>query len=113
MLASAEGRSDVAVAAALGTTRATAGKWRRRFLRAGCAGLLDELRPGAQRKVSDDAVEQVPVRTLESLPRGATQWSRRSMASASGLSPSTIGRIWRAFGLTPHGSEHFKLSTDP
>ena len=77
------------------------------------AGLLDEPRPGAPRKVSDDAVERVVVRTLESLPRGATHWSRRSMARASGLSPLTIGRIWRTFGLKPHRSEHFKLSTDP
>lgn len=96
MLASAEGRSDLTGAGRLGITRATAGKCRWRFVRAGCAGLLDE-----PRKVSDNAVEQVLARTLESLPRGATQWSRRSMASAWGLSPSTIGRIWRAFGLRP------------
>ena len=113
VLRSAQGGSDVAVASELGVTRATGGKWRRRFLRAGCAGLLDEPRPGAPRKVSDDAVERVVVRTLESLPRGATHWSRRSMACASGPSPSTIGRIWRAFGLKPHRSEHFKRSTDP
>ena len=113
VLRSARGGSDVALASELGVTRATVGKWRRRFLRAGCAGLLDEPRPGTPRKVSDEAVERVVVRTLESLPRGATHWSRRSMARASGLSPSTIGRIWRTFGLKPHRSEHFKLSTDP
>ena len=113
VLRSARGGSDVAVAGELGVTRATVGKWRRRFLRAGCEGLLDEPRPGTPRKVSDAAVERVVVRTLESLPRGATHWSRRSMARASGLSPSMVGRIWRTFGLKPHRSEHFKLSTDP
>ncbi len=85
ILQSAEGNSDQAVASALGTTRATVGKWRRRFLHKGCDGLLDEPRPGAPRSVSDEDVERVVVRTLESLPRGATQWSRQSMARACGL----------------------------
>ena len=70
-----------------GGERATVDQRRRRFLRAGCAGLLDEPRPGTPRKVSDEAVERVVVRTRESLPRGATHWSPRSMARASGLSP--------------------------
>ena len=113
VLRSAPGGSDVAVASAIGVTRATVGKWRRRFLRAGCDGLLDEHRPGTPRQVSDEAVERVVARTLESLPRGSTHWSRRSMARVSGLSPSMVGRIWRTFGLKPHRSEHFKLSTDP
>ena len=72
VLQSAAGRSDQAVAHALGTTRATVGKWRRRFLRNGCDGLLDEPRPGAPRRVSDEDVERVVVRTLETTPRGAT-----------------------------------------
>ena len=113
VLASADGKSDQAVAKALGTTRATVGKWRKRFLRDGCDGLLDEPRPGAPRTVSDADVERVVVATLESLPRGATQWSTRSMAGKCGLSFATVGRIWRAFGLKPHRSETFKLSRDP
>ena len=113
VLQCAQGESDLTVAAALGTTRATVGKWRRRFLRDGCDGLLDEPRPGTPRTVSDADVERVVTRTLESLPRGATQWSTRSMAQASGLSRATISRIWRAFGLKPHRTETFKLSQDP
>ena len=113
VLESASGTSDQAVASALGTTRATVGKWRQRFLRAGCDGLLDEPRPGAPRTVSDADVERVVVDTLESLPRGATHWSTRSMARKSGLSFATVGRIWRAFGLQPHRSETFKLSKEP
>ena len=76
-------------------------------------GLTDEPRPGAPCRITDAQVEDVVVRTLESTPRGATHWSTRSMARASGLSHATIGRIWRAFGLQPHRTETFKLSPDP
>ena len=113
VLESASGKSDQAVASTLGITRATVGKWRKRFLSDGCDGLLDEPRPGAPRTVSDEDVERVVTRTLETLPRAATQWSTRSMAKECGLSFATVGRIWRAFGLKPHRSETFKLSADP
>ena len=83
-LKSAEELSGQQVADMLHTTRATVGKWRCRFLEDGCDGLLDERRPGAPRTVSDDDVELVVVRTLETLPRGATQWGRESMATAAG-----------------------------
>jgi transposase len=76
-------------------------------------GLLDEPRPGAPRKITDDAVEAVITQTLETMPRGATHWSTRQMARQVGLSHATIGRIWRAFGLQPHRTEHFQLSKDP
>ena len=113
VLASATGKSDLAVAAELGTTRVTVGKWRRRFLQSGCDGLLDEARPGAPRTVSDADVERVVTTTLESMPRDATHWSTRSMARMCGLSAATVGRIWRAFALQPHRCETFKLSKDP
>ncbi len=113
LLQSAQGRSDQQVADSLPTTRVTVGKWRRRFLEHGCDGLLDKPRSGAPRTVTDADGEQVVVRTLQTRPRGATQWSRKWMAQASGLSPSTIGRIGRAFGLQPHRSETCKLSQDP
>ena len=113
ILESATGRSDQAVAGKLNTTRATVGKWRRRFLEKGCDGLLDEPRPGTPRSVGDDDVEDVVIRTLETKPRGATQWSTRSMAKACGLSSATVSRIWRAFALQPQRSETFKLSRDP
>ena len=107
------GKSDLEVAEELGTTRATVSKWRRRFLLDGCDGLLDEPRPGAPRKIGDDAVERVVVKTLESLPRDATHWSARSMPKECGLSAATVSRIWRAFCLKPHRYETFKLSRDP
>ena len=76
-------------------------------------GLADEPRPGAPRKITDEQVEDVVVATLEQTPKDATHWSRASMAAESGLSKSTVGRIWRAFGLKPHLVDTFKLSNDP
>ncbi len=105
--------SNQAVAARLGVNQATVGKWRRRFVADRLDGLFDEDRPGAPRTVSDDMVEAVVVKTLEEKPADATHWSTRSMAKATGMSATTVGRIWRAFELKPHRSESFKLSTDP
>ena len=113
VLTCAEGGSDTEIAARLGVFRNTVGKWRRRYLERGTDGLLDEPRPGAPRKIGDADVERVIARTLETKPRDATHWSKRSMAAATGISQSSIGRIWRAFGLQPHRVETFKLSRDP
>jgi transposase len=89
------------------------GKWRSRFLERRLDGLVDEPRPGAPRTITDEKVEEVVVETLEKTPKDATHWSRASMAKASGLSRSTVGRIWKAFHLKPHLTETFKLSSDP
>jgi transposase len=108
-----QGLSNRDVAAQLSVHERTVYHWRRRFMRDRLDGLQDEPRCGAPRKVMDDRVEQVVVDTLQSTPRGQTHWSRATMAKHSGLSRSTIGRIWRAFGLKPHRSDTFKLSPDP
>ena len=113
VLACQQDRPDGEVAQELRITRATVGKWRRRFQRARLDGLLDEPRPGAPRTISDAVVEQVIAKTLHEKPRSATHWSSRTMAKSSGLSQSAVVRIWRAFGLQPHRAETFKLSTDP
>ena len=113
ILRSATGRSNRQIAAELGITSQTAGKWRRRYIQRGLAGLLDEPRSGAPRRISDEQIEAVVVKTLESTPRDATHWSTRGMAQATGLSDTTVLRIWRAFGLQPHRTETFKLSPDP
>lgn len=109
----AQGQDNKVVARRLRLTAGTVGKWRARFLRDRLDGLYDEPRPGVPRAVSDAQVEQVVIRTLETTPRGATHWSVRDMARATGLSRMTISRIWHAFGLQPHRSETFKLSPDP
>jgi transposase len=113
VLACADGKSNTVVARELGIGRATASKWRARFVADRLDGLHDEPRPGAPRTIGDDAVESVVVKTLEETPLDATHWSTRSMAKATGMSQSAVSRIWRAFGLKPHLIETFKLSPDP
>ncbi|HET7146478.1 MAG TPA: IS630 family transposase [Gaiellaceae bacterium] len=113
VLAAAEGRASKEIAAELGCNHNTVSKWRGRFARRRLDGLHDEPRPGKPRSISDADVERVIVKTLEEQPKGATHWSTRSMAAATGMSQSAVSRIWRAFGLKPHRSESFKLSPDP
>ncbi len=113
VLACADEPSNKVVAQRLGVCAATVGTWRNRFVARRLEGLADEPRPGAPRKVTDEVVERVVTRTLETKPAHATHWSTRGMATASGLSQSTVGRIWRAFGLKPHRADTFKLSADP
>jgi transposase len=113
VLACADGLTNRAVAERRGITPHTVGKWRARFLADRLEGLADEPRPGAPRTVTDAQVEDVIARTLEGKPDNATHWSTRLMAPAAGVSQSAVVRIWHAFGLKPHLSETFKLSSDP
>lgn len=113
VLACADGADNKSVAAQLGCAQATVGKWRRRFVELRLEGLQDEPRPGRPPSVAIGQVEDVIVATLESTPRNATHWSRAKMAERTGLSKSTIGRIWKAFDLKPHRADTFKLSNDP
>ncbi len=113
VLACAAGATNQEVAVELGLHQATVDKWRGRFVAQRLDGLHDEPRPGAPRKITDEHVERVIVKTLEETPVGATHWSTRSMATASGLNQTAVSRIWRAFGLKPHLAESFKLSPDP
>ncbi len=113
ILRCADGAPSKSVASELGLHEHTVGKWRRRFLKDRVEGLLDEARPGRPRTIDDDQIAAVIERTLRSTPKDATHWSIRSMATQSGFSHTTIRRIWNAFGLQPHRSETFKLSSDP
>ena len=113
VLACADGSTNTEVAARLGVNKVTVGKWRARFVERRLAALSDEPRPGQPRRIGDEQVEAVIVKTLESTPRNATHWSTRSMAAATGLNQTAVSRIWQAFGLRPHRQQTFKLSTDP
>ncbi len=113
VLGCAEGLSNKDVAAREQVTAVTVGKWRSRFVESRLDGLVDDPRPGRPTSVTAEQVEDVVVSTLESTPANATHWSRAKMAQRSGLSSSTIGRIWKAFELKPHRADGFKLSTDP
>jgi transposase len=113
ILRSADGLNNCRIARVVGVTRETVRKWRGRFVRHRLDGLDDEPRCGTPRKIGDKRIEDIVTKTLESKPKDATHWSTRGMAKASGVSASTVHRIWRAFSLQPHRAETFKLSTDP
>jgi transposase len=113
VLAAAEGLTNLQIAERVGVSRPTVTKWRNRFAEQRLAGLSDEPRPGRPRTITDEQVEEVIVRTLETTPKDATHWSTRSMAKQVGLTQNAVLRIWHAYGLQPHRQETFKLSKDP
>jgi transposase len=113
VLACGDGATNSAVALRFRTSGQTVGKWRQRFVDERLDGLYDEPRVGGPRTISDEDVERIVVETLETKPKGKTHWSTRDMAAKAGVSHTTVGRIWRTFGLKPHVFETFKISDDP
>lgn len=113
VLWSAKGESNSQIAARLSWTKATVGKWRQRFLQYRLAGLYDELRPGRPRTIEDEQVAALLKRTLSRKPAAGTHWTVREAARVSGISKSTVHRLFQAFALQPHRTRSFKLSTDP
>jgi transposase len=113
VLWSAAGQSNTQIAHRLRWTNATVGKWRQRFVKYRLAGLYDELRSGRPRTIEDDQIAALLKRTLSRTPGNGTHWSIRQAARASGISRSTVHRVFQTFGVQPHRTRSFKLSTDP
>ena len=113
ILLAADGLGNKQISEKVGLSRVSVGKWRKRFSEKGLEGLHDELRRGRPRCVSDEKVAELIHKTLKTQPEGATHWSTRTMAGEIGISHMTVCRVWRTFGLKPHLSDTFKLSTDP
>jgi transposase len=113
VLAAAEGPNNTQIARELGIAVSSVRKWRNRFAVHRLDGLVDEPRPGRPRTITDERVDEVITKTLETAPKDATHWSTRSMAREVGLTQTAVSRIWRAFGLQPHRQDAFKLSKDP
>lgn len=114
VLGCAAGEANSRVAQRLGTTNATVGKWRRRFIEQRISGLHDEMRPGKPRSIEDEQLAELINKTLHTKPAdGATHWSVRSVAAETGISKTSVHRYFQMFGLQPHRQESFKLSTDP
>jgi transposase len=113
ILLAAEGMSHEDIGREVGLSRAMVGIWRKRFLKQGLMGLYDEQKSGGPRSISDEQVSLLIRKTLKTTPVGGTHWSCRSIAAETGLSKSTVQRVWQTFGIQPHRQKHFKLSTDP
>lgn len=113
VLGCADGLSNTAIGQQVGMSKQGVGKWRARFAELGMAGLEDALRSGGPRTIDDEKIEELVKMTLESKPKGTSRWSTRDMAKKAGIGRDSVSRIWRAFGLKPHRSDTFQLSTDP
>jgi transposase len=114
VLLAAEGKQDREIARVFGVSRRTVSLWRHRFVEKRIPGILkDAPRSGRRRRIGSKLIAEIIRKTTQETPTGRTHWSTRSLAKVMGLSPSTIGRVWRSHGLKPHLSRTFKVSRDP
>jgi transposase len=113
VLRAAEGATNTQIALEAGVSLPTVGLWRRNFSERGIDGLADAPRSGRPREIDDDEVQRVLAKTLERPSDGSTHWSVRRLAAATGISPTTVHRIWRDHKLKPHQVRSFKFSSDP
>ncbi len=113
ILRMSEGESNSAVARRFGVSRPTVTMWRTRFRERGIAGLHNEFKPGRPRSTSEEQIADLINTALKRKPKGKTHWSRRDLADETGLSTTTTHRYLTLFGVQPHRSRSFKLSTDP
>ncbi|AOS07256.1 hypothetical protein ATY48_19585 [Xanthomonas oryzae pv. oryzae] len=112
ILRMADGEPQTTIAHRYGVSRPTVTLWRTRYRERGIAGLHNELKPGRPRTTSDEKVAELVNTVLTRKPKGHTHWSRRTLAVETGRSTTTVHRYMTLFGLQPHRSKRFKLSTD-
>jgi transposase len=113
VLRAAQGATNTQIASEVGVSLPTVGLWRRNFSERRLEGLVDARRSGRPREIDDREVQRVLAMTLESPPDGSTHWSVRRLAAATGISATTVHRIWREHQLKPHQVRSFKFSKDP
>jgi transposase len=114
VLMAADGRTNESIAAALGTSKPTVGRWRSRFASRRIAGIeRDATRPGRKRTLTTEMVDLIVNKTTQEKPAAATHWSTRTMAEVVGVSKDAVQRVWAAHGLKPHRVKTFKVSNDP
>lgn len=113
VLRSADGATHRAIAAAVGVSLPLVSHWRQRFRDHRLAGLYDAPRPGRPRTHDEDEVARLLRTVLRTRPKEATHWSVRGIAAKTGISKSTVQRYFALFGVQPHRTRSFKLSTDP
>lgn len=118
-------RAEIVLATAIGTgtneimrrtgkSKPCVWRWQERFVDEGVDGLLyDKTRPSRVPALTEKVKLAVLAKTVKETPANATHWSRTLMAAATGISPSSVGRIWREAGLKPHRVDTFKVSNDP
>jgi transposase len=113
-LASADRGSAQRVAQSIGISRPTVWRWQQRFAEAGVEGLLrDKTRKPGKPPIAAETTARVVALTCTQPPHQATHWTGRAMAKATGISLSSVQRIWRAHRLQPHRLRTFKRSRDP
>jgi transposase len=109
-----QGLENIEIAERVNVSMGLVGRWRRRYAENSFTGIeKDKTRPPGKAKTSPVIVQAILDKTMQETPPAQTHWSQHSMAEAVGVSPSTVGRVWRAHGLKPHLIERFKLSNDP
>jgi len=114
VLLSAEGLGTTAIMRRTNKSKTCVWRWQERFMQEGVDGLLrDKTRKPRRAPLGAEVAERVVALTRRDPPGETTHWTGAMMAKATGISVSSVQRIWRTHGLCPHKVEQFKLSNDP
>jgi transposase len=113
VLLAAEGKENIEIAEELQVERTIVGRWRRRFVDQGLAGIeKDAPRGGRKPTIRNRVARKIIEATTQTKPENATHWSTRRLAKELKVSPAMVQRVWQANGLKPHLVKTFKVSND-